>query len=90
MALNNLLFNINDYDEILALASKGDRYGVDLKVRDIYDSNDDKFGSCAKIFSSGNEDLESRELVLEVGDGHGVFYKPLDVWVQPAINWSRP
>ena len=59
------------------------------KVLSIYDSHDDKFESCAEIFAAGDEDLKSNELVLSVGDGHGVFYQPMDEWIQPMLKWAR-
>jgi hypothetical protein len=59
------------------------------KVLSIYDSNDDKFESCSKIFAAGDESLKSNELVLSIGDGHGVFYQPMDEWVQPMLKWAK-
>lgn len=56
------------------------------KVLSIYDSNDDKFESCAEIFASVEDGLTSSELVLNVGDGHGVFYQPMSEWVQPMLK----
>ena len=59
------------------------------RVLSIYDSNDDKFESCSEIFSAGGEGLESNEIVLEIGDGHGVFYQPMDEWVNPLVSWAK-
>lgn len=59
------------------------------RIMSIYDSNDDTFGTCAEIFASGGDDLITNELVLSIGDGHRVFYQPLDEWVQPMIKWAK-
>ena len=40
MGLIKTLFNLDDFNEILNLAKKGNRYNVDLKVSDIYHSDD--------------------------------------------------
>lgn len=58
------------------------------RILSIYDSRDDSFESCADIFAAGNEGLVSDEIVLTIGDGHGVFYKPLDEWVEPFVKWA--
>jgi len=39
IGLSNLLTGINDFDEIIATASKGDHTKVDMMVRDIYGDN---------------------------------------------------
>jgi len=42
MGIAKLLFNIDDYQQAIKIAEKGNRYNVDLKVRDIYDSQDNR------------------------------------------------
>ena len=59
------------------------------RVLSIYDSNDDMFGSCSNIFSAGKDNLHSNEIVLNIGDGHGVFYQPMAEWIDPMINWAK-
>ncbi len=60
------------------------------KVLSIYDSADTLAGSCKDLFerSEGKGLTESKEFVLGVGTGHGILYKPLDVWVLPVVNWA--
>ncbi len=63
------------------------------KVLSIYDSADYQYGgSCEELFtlSEGNEGLSRYdEIVLNIGTGHGILYKPLDEWITPVIQWAR-
>lgn len=60
-------------------------------VLSIYDSVDEYAGSCQELFaySKGKGIERYDEIVLQVGTGHGVLYKPLDEWVLPVIQWAR-
>ena len=61
-------------------------------VLSIYNSADTEFsGSCASLFAySDGKGLGRRsEIVLQVGTGHGILYKPLDEWVIPVIEWAN-
>ena len=73
--------------------SLSNRYDYDLnpsgRVLSIYDSSDDTFGSCTKVFIEGKDNLISNEIVLNTGDGHGVFYTPIDEWVSPMMSWAK-
>jgi hypothetical protein len=57
----------------------------------IYDSADDLAGSCQEMFSfsAGKGIARYDEIVLSVGTGHGILYKPLDEWIIPALEWAR-
>jgi hypothetical protein len=63
------------------------------KVLSIYDSADYEYGgSCEEIFSfsEGNGGLSGHdEIVLNIGTGHGILYKPLDEWIMPVVQWAR-
>ena len=54
MGLLDLLFNstIADFSEVTNLASKGDRFQVDLKVGDIYDVEDDRVDKFFREFTA--------------------------------------
>jgi hypothetical protein len=61
-------------------------------VLSIYDFADSEYsGSCQELFklSEGQGLGRHDEIVLQVGSGHGVLYKPLDEWVIPAGKWSQ-
>jgi hypothetical protein len=66
--------------------------GVSLygNVLAIYDSSDGYAGSCDGLFSlSEGKGLGHRsELVVHVGTGHGILYKPLSEWVVPTVKWA--
>jgi hypothetical protein len=58
----------------------------------IYDFADVLYsGSCQDLFSFSEGKGLSRheEIVLQVGTGHGVLYKPLDEWILPAVDWAN-
>jgi hypothetical protein len=61
------------------------------KVLSIYDSADTLAGSCMDLFefSKGEGLSDSKEIVLNLGIGHGILYKPLDDWMQPAVEWVQ-
>jgi CubicO group peptidase (beta-lactamase class C family) len=57
----------------------------------IYDSVDTEYaGSCDALFafSEGRGLAHHAEIVLHVGTGHGILYKPLDEWVLPTVKWA--
>ena len=57
----------------------------------IYDTADELAGSCQELFASSEGRGIGRhdEIVLHIGTGHGILYKPLDEWIQPAVEWAR-
>jgi hypothetical protein len=60
-------------------------------VLSIYDSSDDFAGSCQDLFSfsDGKGISKYDEVVLEIGTGHGILYKPLDEWILPTVQWAN-
>lgn len=68
--------------------------GVTLSgnVLAIYDFADDEYsGSCEDLFDvSRAKGLgRHREIVLQVGTGHGILYEPLPEWVLPTVRWAN-
>ena len=59
-------------------------------VLSIYDRADELAGSCQELFSFSESKGISKheEVVLNVGTGHGILYKPLDEWITPVIQWA--
>jgi len=58
----------------------------------IYDFEDDEYsGSCEELFSlaEGKGLNHHDELVLQVGTGHAILYKPLPEWVLPTVKWAN-
>ncbi len=61
-------------------------YGNVLTIRDFVDSFS---GSCEELFAFSEGKLaRHEEIVLQVGTGHGILYKPLDEWILPAVQWA--
>jgi len=61
-------------------------YGNVLAIRD---SVDDLSGSCQELFNfSEGKIARHEEIVLHVGTGHGILYKPLDEWILPTVQWA--
>jgi hypothetical protein len=57
----------------------------------IYDYADVEYsGSCEELFrmSEGRGLGRHQEIVLHVGTGHGILYKPLDEWILPTVEWA--
>ncbi len=59
-------------------------------VLSIYDSTDNLAGSCQDLFSfsEGKGISKHNEIVLNVGKGHSILFKPLDEWIIPVIQWA--
>jgi hypothetical protein len=60
-------------------------------VLSIRDSVDELSGSCDELFSfsEGKGLANHNELILQVGTGHGILYKPMDEWVLPTVDWAN-
>jgi hypothetical protein len=63
-------------------------YGNLLAIRD---SADALAGSCKELFafSEGKGIGRQDEIVLHIGTGHGILYKPLDEWILPSVQWAK-
>jgi type II pantothenate kinase len=54
MALIQLLYNMDNFDDAIKLASKGNRYNVDLRVADIYSPEDNRVSSLFRQFTAAS------------------------------------
>ena len=54
MGLIKILFNLDDFQDVLNLAKKGTRYNVDLKVSDIYAPEDDRVDLLFREFTAAS------------------------------------
>lgn len=64
-----------------------DLYG---NVLSIYDINDEFGETCQKFFDNASGLNRRKEVVLKVGTGHAVLYKPLKEWVGLVVEWAKP
>ncbi len=49
-----LLYNINDFQEAIKLANKGNRFNIDLKVSDIYNAEDERVDTIFREFTASS------------------------------------
>ncbi len=73
-----------------------EKYGVDParavgRILSIYDSDDEKFGSCSGILES-SEKVKFEETELDSGKGHKLFRIPkekfIEQWRDPLVDWA--
>jgi hypothetical protein len=73
-----------------------DKYNVDTKnmagrILSIYDSEDEKFGSCSGIISS-SDSVVFEETEIDSGKGHKLFRIPkekfIEQWRDPLVSWA--
>jgi hypothetical protein len=56
-----------------------------LSLREASDLN---FGTCDGLLDRSPSPHEHREIVLEIGGGHGAFYRPQPEWVDIVVGWA--
>jgi hypothetical protein len=54
----------------------------------IREASDDLTGPCEEIFARFPSAGERHEIVVELGGGHGAFYRPHPEWVNPVVDWA--
>jgi acetyl esterase/lipase len=54
----------------------------------IREASDDLVGSCEALFSRSPDGGAGREITLDLGGGHGAFYRPHQEWVDPVVDWA--
>ena len=73
-----------------------EKYGVDParavgRILSIYDSGDDKFGSCSGMVNSSDK-VKFEETELDSGKGHKLFRIPkekfIEQWRDPLVDWA--
>ena len=85
--VNFVIMAICHPDEVEYL--KQNRIYLHGNILSVYDAGDEFAGSCRELFSMSEGEGISRqeEIVLDVGSGHGMLYKPMDEWVTPVVHW---
>ncbi len=51
------------------------------------EASDELVGPCETLFDRATGG-ERREVVTELGGGHGAFYRPRPEWVEPVVGWA--
>jgi dienelactone hydrolase len=57
------------------------------RILSLYEQTDQLAGSCQPFFERRNESLIHHELELQIGGGHGAFYRPDARWLEPLAEW---
>lgn len=65
---------------------KVDLWGNILSIFDYKDTTG--AGTCQRFFDSSTGLNRHKEIVLKLGSGHGILYRPLKEWVEPTADWA--
>jgi hypothetical protein len=57
------------------------------RMLSIYAASDSIADSCQDAFARAPKGLSSMEIILESEFGHQLFFTPLDVWIDPIVDW---
>jgi hypothetical protein len=85
--VSNQLHNRDLNFVLLAVCTQIELYG---NVLSIWDHRDDpNIAGCKRAMNHRGINRH-REIELKLGLGHGLLYKPLKDWIDPAVDWSNP
>lgn len=59
------------------------------EVLSIYEASDEIGGTCKPIVDQSPAIARFEEIRLETGLGHGMLYRPLREWIDPAMAWAK-
>ena len=59
------------------------------EILSIYEASDEIGGTCKPIVDQSPAVTKFEEIRLQTGLGHGMLYRPLRQWIDPAIAWSK-
>lgn len=67
------------------------KFRVDLsgEILSVYDDKDEVAGTCSGFFQRSGGVSKRKEVVLKLGLGHGILYRPLREWTRPVAAWAR-
>ncbi len=52
------------------------------------DSTDNLVGACTELFARGSDGGVQREVVTDLGGGHGAYYRPHPEWINEVTAWA--
>jgi len=64
---------------------KGAKFRGD--VLSLVEKSDLVVGLCMPLFERSPNIGDYREIIIDIGGGHGAFYRPHDAWMIPTIEW---
>lgn len=59
------------------------------EILSIYEASDEMAGSCKPIVEQSPAVRRFEEIRLQTGLGHGMLYRPLRQWIDPAVAWAK-
>ena len=59
------------------------------EILSIYEASDEIGGTCKPIVDQSPAVRKFEEIRLETGLGHGMLYRPLREWIEPAVAWAK-
>ncbi|MBD0256255.1 MAG: alpha/beta hydrolase, partial [Cytophagales bacterium] len=84
--INYVLMGICDDEYDYSL----DMFKICGNILSIYEKSDPLGGSCGKLISSNKDCIaRTKEIELNLGNGHGFLFKPYDEWTVPVIEWAK-
>ena len=84
----------NDRLNFVFMASCGPWYENRLEIKPrgrllgLREASDDLAGPCDVLFARSPATADGAEIVLELGGGHGAFYRPHPEWIDPVVEWT--
>ncbi len=69
---------LDDHPEIVARG----------RLLSLREATDDNVSTCTTLFDRSPSPHVHQEIVLEIGGGHGAFYRPLPEWIDPVVAWA--
>jgi len=58
------------------------------RLLSVREASDDLVGSCEGFFRRSPSPHDHVEIVLELGGGHGAFYRPRSEWIELVVEWA--
>lgn len=58
------------------------------RMLSLHEVSDDMVGSCEELFSRAGGESAKKEIVIDIGGGHGAFYRPRPEWIDPLVEWA--
>ncbi len=58
------------------------------RILSLYDAADREGGSCQAAFAKAAPALVASEKVFDTGTGHGLFFRPQQVWIDAVADWA--
>ncbi len=58
------------------------------RILSMFDTADPDRGTCKDFFAAAGNKVTNKEIKFETGEGHGLFRKPVDQWMNPLTDWA--